>query len=191
MTTLLNHDVEPRADSAGQLLNVAPFEDAWRSACECNILVSQIEGRRLYALAQQAPENVLEVGSFHGGSAVLMAHAGVQQMTLIDPHTDPLLLRSLARFNLLHKVHMINYRDYQVWPCWTSKISFMFLDHEHTYLAVRNSLIGWRGHLQPGARIAIHDYLYIPQVKRGVDELAPELEVVDRVENLAIAAWTS
>jgi predicted O-methyltransferase YrrM len=172
-------------------MNVVPFEDAWRAACECNIYISEIEGRRLYELARQAPENVVEVGSMHGGSAVLLALAGSQRLTLIEQHSQPLLLRSLAKFNLLHEVHLLGYHDYQVWPYWTSKISLLFLDHEHTYLAVRNSLIGWRAHLQPGARIAIHDYLYIPQVKRGVDELAPELAVVDCVENLAVAVWSS
>jgi hypothetical protein len=179
-----------RTNHEEQLMDVTPFSDAWVAACGCNVLVSQSEGRVLYDLARQAPENVVEIGSMHGGSAVLFAHAGVRRLTLIEPSASPLLIRSLAKFNLLHDVQLLSYHDYNIWPCWTSKISFMFLDHEHKFLSVRNSLAGWRPHLQPDARIAIHDYQE-PEVKWGVTEFAPELEVIERIENLAIAVWRS
>jgi Methyltransferase domain len=177
-----------RNQTEEQLMDAKPFNEAWVAACGCNILVSQNEGRCLHELARQAPENVVEIGSMHGGSAVLFAHAGVRRLTLIEPSASPLLVRSLAKFNLLHDVQLFSYHDYNVWPCWTSKISFMFLDHEHKFLSVRNSLAGWRPHLLPGARIAIHDYEEA-EVKWGVNEFAPELEVIERIENLAIAVW--
>jgi hypothetical protein len=64
-----------------------------------------------------------------------------------------------------------------------------FLDHDHKFLPVRNSLVGWRRHLRAGAFIAIHDYLLIDEVRWGVDELAPELAIVNKVDNLVVARW--
>jgi predicted O-methyltransferase YrrM len=167
------------------------FEDAWRFSCECDIQVNKNEGRMLHALARQAPENVLEVGSLHGGSAVLMALAGALRLTLIEPHPRPLLLESLARHNLLENVQILPYPDSQVWPHWKSQISFLFLDHDHRFLPVRNSLVGRRRHLRAGAAIAIHDYSSVDEVRFGVDELAPELAIVDKVDNLVVASWRS
>jgi len=166
------------------------FEQAWRNACECDVLLSENEGRLLYRLVREAPENVLEVGSRHGGSAVLMALAGAHKLTLIEPLARPQLLLSLARFDLLQRVHVLNYHDTLVWPIWTSELSFLFLDHEHEYLDVRNSLVGWRGHLRRGARIAIHDYVVFEEVKRGVDDLGPALKIVDRIDSMVVATWS-
>jgi predicted O-methyltransferase YrrM len=172
-------------------MKAVPFEEAWRCACDCNVMIGPNEGRRLYELARQAPENVVEIGSLHGGSAILLALAGVRRLTLIDPVPQPLMLRSLAKFNLLQEVHLLNFPDFEIWPIWSSEISLMFLDHEHKYLPVRNSLAGWRRHLEAGARIAIHDYVYEHEVKVGVDEHAPELKVMESIDNLAIAVWLS
>lgn len=165
------------------------FPAVWRMACECDAKLSEGEGRRLFELAQAAPEHVLEVGSLHGGSAVLLARAGAKHLSLIEPMARLHLLHSLAKHGLLHKVSLFTYPDYQVWPYWSEPISFMFLDHEHEYLAVRNSLLGWRRHLREGARIAIHDYVSFPAVKQGVDELAPALEIIEEVDNLVVAVW--
>jgi hypothetical protein len=52
------------------------FESAWRTACECNVLLSPAEGKALYDRVVRAPENVVEVGSYFGGSAVILAKAG-------------------------------------------------------------------------------------------------------------------
>jgi cephalosporin hydroxylase len=165
------------------------FDEAWRVACECSIHVNKREAQRLYDLARQAPQNVVEVGSLYGGSAVLMALAGAEQLTLIEPQPHSLLLESIGRLNLLQQVHILPFRDNQVWSYWKSAISFMFLDHEHTFLAVRNSLVAWRRHLRTGAYIAIHDYALYDEVRYGVDELAPELRIVDKADNLVVAVW--
>jgi predicted O-methyltransferase YrrM len=170
-------------------MDVDDFEQAWQAACECNILLSRAEGRALYDQARQAPENILEIGSYFGGSAVLMGLAGAHRLTLIEPAARPELLQSLSRFGLIHDVRLLAYNDSQVWPFWNSPISFLFLDHEHEYLPVRNSLLAWRRHLQPGARIAVHDYVASEGVKLATDELAPRLQLLDRVENLALLTW--
>src|SRR5437870_1378441 len=107
------------------------FDQAWPLACESDVLLSRNEGRLLYDLVRQAPENVVEIGSMHGGSAVILAAAGATKLTLIEPVPRPLLLGNLARSGLLHVVHLLGYPDKHVWPYWSSEISFMFLDHEH------------------------------------------------------------
>jgi predicted O-methyltransferase YrrM len=167
------------------------FEEAWDCACQCDVQLSKREGCALFELARSAPEDVLEIGSMHGGSAVLMALAGVERLTLIEPVLRPLLLNSLARFDLMHRVQLLGFPDSEVWPYWGTKVSLLFLDHEHKYLNVRNSLVAWRRHLRPGAPVAIHDYAYYPEVKYGVDELAPDLRIVEDYGNLVVARWCS
>jgi predicted O-methyltransferase YrrM len=167
------------------------FESAWRTACECNVLLSPAEGKALYERVTRAPENVVEVGSYYGGSAVILAKAGARRLTLIEPVSRPELLVSLARSGLLHQVRLLSYADGQLWHLWTSPVSFLFLDHEHDYLSARNSLVAWRRHLVPGAQIAVHDYVAFPDVRTATDELAPELHLVEVVENLAFFTWVT
>jgi predicted O-methyltransferase YrrM len=167
------------------------FESAWRTACECNVLLGPDEGKALYDRVVRAPENVVEVGSYFGGSAVILARAGARRLTLIEPHPRPELLSSLARTGLLHQVRLLSYADSQLWHLWNSPISFLFLDHEHDYLSARNSLAAWRRHLVPGAQIAVHDYVAFPEVRTAADELAPELRLVELVENLAFFTWVT
>jgi predicted O-methyltransferase YrrM len=165
------------------------FEKAWRAACECQVLLSPAEGQALYDRVQAAPENVLEVGSFFGGSAVILASAGAKRLTMIEPAPRPELLHSLARNRLLNHVRLLTYCDGQVWHHWDTPISFLFLDHEHDYVSTRNSLVAWRRHLVPGAQIGLHDYREIKDVRVAADELAPALELVELVENLAFFRW--
>jgi predicted O-methyltransferase YrrM len=172
-------------------MEIESFESAWRTACECSVLLSPNEGRALYDRVIKAPENVVEVGSYFGGSAVIMAKAGAHRLTLIEPALRPELLMSLARTGLLHHVRLLSYTDGQVWNLWSSPISFLFLDHEHDYLSVRNSLVAWRRHLVPGAHIGVHDYVAFPEVRTAADELAPDLRLVELVENLAFFTWGS
>jgi predicted O-methyltransferase YrrM len=170
-------------------MDVESFESAWRTACECNVLLAPAEGKALYDRVIRAPENVVEVGSFYGGSAVILARAGARRLTLIEPAARPELIMSLSRTGLLHRVRLLSYYDSQLWHLWDSPISFLFLDHEHDYVSTRNSLAAWRRHLIPGAQIALHDYSLIQDVRVAADELAPELQLVELVQNLAFFTW--
>jgi len=165
------------------------FESAWQTACQCNVLLAPAEGKALYERVARAPENVVEVGSYYGGSAVILAKAGARRLTLIEPVARPELLLSLARSGLLHEVRLLSYADAQLWHLWNSPISFLYLDHEHDYRSARNSLVAWRRHLVPGAQIAVHDYVAFPEVRTAADDLAPELQLVELVENLAFFTW--
>ena len=172
-------------------MDVESFESTWRTACECNVLLSPAEGRALYDQGARAPDNVVEVGSYYGGSAVILARAGARRLTLIDPAARPELLVSLARTGLLHQVRLLSYYDSQLWHLWDSPVSFLFIDHQHDYVSTRNSLAAWRRHLVPGARIALHDYRELQDVRVAADELAPELQFLELVENLAFFTWRS
>src|SRR5262249_18537141 len=103
-------------------MDVESFESAWRTACECNVFLSPSEARALSERVARAPEHVVEVGSFHGGSAVILARAGARQLTLIDPAARTELILSLARTGLLHRVRLLSYHDSQLWHLWDSPI---------------------------------------------------------------------
>ena len=59
-------------------MEIESFESAWRTACECNVLLGPNEGKALYDRVMQAPDHVVEVGSYFGGSAVILARAGAE-----------------------------------------------------------------------------------------------------------------
>ncbi len=68
-------------------------------------------------------------------------------------------------------------------------IGFLHLDHEHTAVAVENSLRHWRRWMLPDAKVAIHDYFSSVDiyVKPGADAVG--MKVVDSAGSLAICEY--
>ncbi|MGZ5207310.1 MAG: class I SAM-dependent methyltransferase, partial [Solirubrobacteraceae bacterium] len=64
------------------------FDAAWAEARNVEGWLTVAQGRRLYAAAAAvAPAGrVVEIGSFRGRSAIVIAGAGVRELVCIDPH---------------------------------------------------------------------------------------------------------
>jgi hypothetical protein len=55
-------------------------------------------------------------------------------------------------------------------PC---SVDFVFIDAEHTRVAVRRDILAWENRVKPGGVLAGHDYDWTP-VREAVSELLPD-----------------
>lgn len=128
----------------------------------------------------------VEVGSHAGRSAYILSE--VQRVYCIDPWTDEAAERVFDR-ELGHRA-VFKRKDYDFNVKEIRNVSFLHLDHEHTYHAVRRSLLHWLPFLRSQAIVAVHDYVSKGKrsdVKRAVDET--ELEFMFKAESLGIFLW--
>jgi len=166
------------------------FEECWRYALEGGVLLDRREAERLFHYAQTYAEEIVEVGTCTGGSGCILA-ATARRLTLIEPgtHRASAILRNLARTPWFHCASLLTVKDNIVWPHYPGKISLLFLDHEHTWAAVRNSLHGWRRSMAEDSIVACHDYNgeKYPEVKNAIDESG--IRVIEVVGAMAFCKW--
>lgn len=155
--------------------------------------VTEAESAELRKLA--AGKRVLEVGSQYGYSTVLMA-AVAQAVHAVDWHRGDaivgrheslsVLWANLAAFRVLDKVVMHVGRSEIVLPLFRpASFGFAFHDAYHSTEAVAADVALILPLLEPGARLAFHDYGRYG-VAAAVDALG--LERVALVESLAVYA---
>lgn len=166
------------------------FDTAWQFALESGILMAKEGARKLFESVIKKPENVVEVGSATGGSACIIASVA-KRLTLIEPDVNKasMILTNLYRTPWFNKITLITLCDQCIWPIFPTPVSLLFLDHEHTYTAVRNSLCGWKPRLMNNAIVVCHDYdaTKYPPVKKAVDESGITIQEV--VRSVAVCRW--
>jgi Methyltransferase domain/Glycosyl transferase family 2 len=134
---------------------------------------------------------VVEVGSFHGRSTVVLgsvvrATGASASVFAIDPHDGQLgsldqqveqhgptlaaFQRNIAANGLSNIVVPLLQRSTDV--VWDQPIGLLFIDGLHDYVNVARDFHHFEKHVLPGAYVAFHDYAdYYPGVKTFVDEL--------------------
>jgi predicted O-methyltransferase YrrM len=171
---------------------MSEFDVCWQFALESGVLLERVEAERLFHYALLYPKEIVEVGTFTGGSACILASAA-RHLTLIDPGDKriPAILANLARTPWFHRVSILNVKDNIVWPHYPSKISLLFLDHEHSWAAVRNSLNGWKRSLASQRVVACHDYNQskYPEVKSAIDESG--ITIIEQRGAMVFCSWHS
>ncbi len=155
-----------------------------------------------------SPHGVVEVGSYHGKSTVLLG-AVVKELfprtkiTSIDPHDGKLgavdqgLKKYPPSFSTLRKnineaqledvIEVIQDRSFNV--IWERPVSILFIDGLHDYESVRADYQHFERWVVPGGRVAFHDYAdYFPGVKKLVHELLKtgDYERVNQAGSLVI-----
>jgi hypothetical protein len=149
-----------------------------------------------YAIRVPADQEIVELGVFHGRTAIIMAW-GAQQghgahVTAIDPweldgnvYDPPFNTDSPRRWAQYHvkglgyanHISLIQAFSTEVAAGWTGKpIGLLFVDGDHTKQGARDDITTWVPHLAPGAVIAVDDYGHPdwPGVGEAVDELVAE-----------------
>lgn len=148
----------------------------WLSMAEASMLA-------ILAGSLESPSPIIvEIGSFQGKSAVMMAGANPRATVYcIDPFDDTLLPQyidwrgRLGLKSLLEGFHL-NTRDYPnivplkgfslgiLFDYWSHDrspanrgIDMLFIDGDHSYDAVRADVEGWLPYLKPGGVLAMHD----------------------------------
>jgi hypothetical protein len=162
--------------------------EGWLEDAEADLLVAGL----VRALAE-VPEAraVVEVGSYHGRSTVVLASVVAAlradvRVYAIDPHEgevsapdnaveqmSPTLAafrRNIAAGHVGHVVETIQKRSHEV--SWNQPIAFLFVDGLHDFESVSRDFLHFEPWLADGAYVAFHDYVaHWPGVQVFVDTL--------------------
>jgi predicted O-methyltransferase YrrM len=141
------------------------------------------EGRLLYRLAAGADPAgaIVEIGSWHGKSTIWLAYGARAgrgaRVTAIDPHrgtnlrdegetTEPILRANLKRAGVSDRVDVVVATSEEAEAGWTTAVSFLWIDGDHSYEGALRDLDLWERHLLPGAAVAFHDTFTFPGPER-------------------------
>lgn len=122
---------------------------------------------KLYELAWFANGPVLEIGTYCGRSAVIMATAAADRgggVPVVSLDTDPTVIPFARRAAQAHGV-----QDRLLFACTSVGVFFetipsfsptlVFVDADHSAAGVQADLAGLEGHVAPGGLLLFHDYL--------------------------------
>jgi predicted O-methyltransferase YrrM len=160
----------------------------WTAFAKATGFMPDDEARALYAAALAGAEAgpLLEVGTYLGKSAILLAaaarargrklvtvdhHRGSEEHQpgweyhdpgLVDPEsglidTLPGARRTLAAAGVERDVVLIVGRSSEVAEFWSTPLGFVFIDGGHTDVAAQADYEGWARFVAPGGLLAIHD----------------------------------
>jgi predicted O-methyltransferase YrrM len=153
------------------------FDAAWASAREVEGWLTEEQARRLFAAASAvAPAGrVVEIGSFRGRSAVVLAAAGVD-VVCIDPHAgsdrgpreiaadadrgaaDLTAFRAnLARAGVADRVRHVRAFSHLALADVAGPVDVLFVDGAHRFGPARADLEAWGARVAPGGRMLVHD----------------------------------
>ena len=154
-----------------------------------------IEERCLQWAAAQAPQNgtIVEVGSYHGKSAVNMAHALKKKKSnatiyCVDTWRNENITQALNvdvfdRFTANTAPHAdvivpLRGRSEEVGARWDKGlIDVLFIDGDHSFEGVTRDIEAWVPHVRKGGLVLFHD-VDIEGVDRGIKESMPLLKPV-------------
>jgi predicted O-methyltransferase YrrM len=195
MPTQMHVHKQPQSESSSaadsSALSPAPAEidpGLWKAFVGTAGFMPEDEARALYAaaLAGAAVGDLVEIGTYQGKSAILLAgaaraagrmlltvdhHRGSEEHQpgweyhdpeLVDPavgliDTLPLARRSIALAGVEDCVVLLVGRSADVARLWSGAAGFVFIDGGHTDEAAQTDYEGWAPKLAPGGVLAIHD----------------------------------
>lgn len=137
---------------------------------------SSTEGKLLYKLAQEKPHlgSVVELGTFHGRSAVCLAQGsqkvnGGKVFTIdnfigdkyVGIRSDfyPEFMKNIKRWQLEGEIEALRGDTIKIAKKWKKPIRLLFIDADHSYKRVALEVDAWGKYIAPGGIIAFHDTL--------------------------------
>jgi predicted O-methyltransferase YrrM len=148
------------------------FDEAWTIASQVEGWLTEAQGRLLFDEAGRVSdgEAVVEVGSHHGKSTILLA-LGLRPgatMTAVDPFDDPrwgggpealeAFQKNLERAGVSDRVTLYRGLSADAARTWTgSDVGLAWLDGAHDLRSVLDDLDGWCPRVAPGGRLLVHD----------------------------------
>ena len=132
------------------------------------------EARELERLARApSPKGVIvEIGSWHGRSTVLLAKASKTLVYAVDPHRDTYahrkhkvreteteLRKNLQRFGVEDRVKVLVTTSVEAVKKWDKPIRLLWIDGHHDYTLIDYLL--WEPYLVKGGSIGLHDVDHI------------------------------
>jgi predicted O-methyltransferase YrrM len=155
----------------------AGFEAAWAVARDVEGWLTEAQARRLFAAAAAvAPGGrVVEIGSFRGRSAIVLASAGAD-VVCVDPHAGSdrgpreiaadagrgdadleAFRANLARAGVAARVrHVRAFSDAALGEV-PGPVDVLFVDGAHRIVPARADIRRWGDRVRPGGRMLVHD----------------------------------
>ena len=150
----------------------AQFRSLWQTAAQVDGWLSEGQARALYRAASLVPDGrwVVEIGSHHGRSTVLLANAkapGVK-MLAVDPFDDPrwgggpealaAFQHTLETFGLRGAVEAHRGLSSEAAATWSGDpVGLLFVDGAHDRPSVLTDIDGWEDKIAPGGLVLFHD----------------------------------
>jgi predicted O-methyltransferase YrrM len=160
-----------------ELRRAGAFDDGWAHARDVEGWLTEAQARRLFAAAAGVTPGgrVVEIGSFRGRSAIVLAGAGVE-VVCIDPHAgsdrgpqeiaadadrgsaDHEAFRAnLARAGVAERVRHVRAFSDAALEQVPGPVDVLFVDGAHRFGPARSDLVRWGARVRPGGRMLVHD----------------------------------
>jgi len=159
------------------------FAEVWRDVANIDGWLTEGQARLLHSNAATVAEGqaIVEIGSHHGRSTVVMATAKPDGIRLIaiDPYDDPrwgggapaldIFNDNLERRGLSADVEHLRAFGAEAGRTWHEQpVGMLFVDGAHDYPTVRADLEAWLTKLSPEAVVLMHDAYSSPGVTRAM-----------------------
>jgi predicted O-methyltransferase YrrM len=174
------------------------FPDAFALVRDVPGWLTADQARALHdAVTDRGPgARVVEIGSHHGRSTIVLAAAGAR-VVAVDPFpadwrygaagTEQACRTNLVRAGVADRVDLRVATSREVRRTWSAPADVVYVDGKHDYRTVRDDL-RWADHLAPGGVLLVHDAFSSLGVTTALLRelwLGRRLRYVDRIGSLA------
>jgi len=153
------------------------FQAAMRAADGVEGWLTEAQARRLFERAAQA-RRIVEIGSFRGRSAIVMALAAPAdaELVAIDPHAgndrgpqeieadaargeedNRAFVANLERAGVAGRVRHVRLPSQDALGEVAGELDLLYVDGAHRYAPARDDLARWGERVRPGGRLLVHD----------------------------------
>jgi predicted O-methyltransferase YrrM len=159
------------------------FESAWGESKSIEGWLTREQGLALFRAAAAAASGtrIVEIGSHHGRSTVLLARAAPPGVSVlaVDPYDDQrwgggadayaIFRGNLERAGAAGRVDVFRGTSGQALPQYDKRpIGMLYIDGAHDLESVLIDIDGWEPHAAEGAVVAIHDAFSSTGVTRAI-----------------------
>ena len=150
----------------------------------------------LYTLASEVSPGgvIVEIGSYHGATAVLMALASGSSVKVhcVEKTVRPELTKYIKEHGVSGKVAIWAGKSSDVGKLWAGAIDLLFIDGDHSDAGVMNDSKLWAPYVRLGGVIVWHDYHnqssreVAPAIDKFLKESGADFEIImpESVEKL-------
>ena len=158
----------------------ASFDAAWAAVASVEGWLADSQARRLYDAARRVVEGgrIVEIGSYHGRSAIVEALAAPQagEVVAIDPHggndrgpqqwdgdaedgdaDNRAFEANLAAAGVRDHVRHVRQMSTSAFDDVPGAIDLLYVDGSHRFAAARADIVGWGAKVNLGGTMLVHD----------------------------------